>query len=563
MSRKIFIIGIAAVVLHVFFLMLSFDANILASLGHFIDPIGFERAIMLLQFLPLILVIATSRLSRSRILLFVTFAICISTLFVIDDFNTGFYGAVIEQNSSTMPRMRASAHLMAYNDTGKLAVLDFHGQYFLEFIMVHFLSEISSLSYVFTYFFIIRVLFIILWSVLFVWGSSAIEGSGRTIWLFLFASAILLSNQSYNHEISFGPVLLLAFYLIFRREYSRKSAIAISLVVIATMLASFRETLLLGLLSLIALFMTLWPRRRTTIQSSLSRPRRALTFMIAILATARIFIWTSAAYAGTYLNYLSQLVDSAVSLLLEGKGIPGPILNTLETVQNPIDKAISQLAVSFAVGFLVILAISLAFFAARRNLDHFSLAISLAFIIMLSIPLAAYGVMKTTGAGPLRDFGSATTLVRSLTPLAVFVVLPSLPKLTRSRFRFGRWFSMLMVICLSLTMVFSPFLFLRQESRSAYDVSRVSGDMSEYTMLGNHLFLFVTSHISNESEMRILSPASGFLQHYDLLPLEYRTNRSIDVGPMNIALEGRIYDDAFFTVSTSAGDSSKIFLNES
>ncbi len=562
MHKKNISIAIMAVLLHTIFIILSFDTSLLSSSRFLVDPVAIERIIMLLQFLPLLLVLTSAKLSRSTGLLFLSFAICISTLFIVDDFNTGFYGAMIDNNSNTMPRMRASAHLMAYEETGRLAILDYHGEYFLEFILVHFLSRVSGLNNVFTYFFIVRLLAIILWSVLFVWSGNTIAGSRRTMWLFLLASSIMLASQSYNHEISFGPALLLFFYLVAQKQRCRSSTLTTFMIAVAIMLTSFRETQLLGSISLIAAFMILWKKTGDRANPGLPSLQISFGFMIVTLSLARTFLWTSAVYPGTYIHWFSALINSALAMFREGISLQQPLLTTLEGVQNPIDKAITPLSVFFAVGFLVIIALLLARLVTKRILDRFSLAISLVFIIALSIPLSAYGVEKIVGAGPIRDFGSATALVRSLTPLAVLMIPSYSRGIRKGHFPFKKMFSLLIMVCLSLNLVFSPFLFLRKEAKSTYDMLQISGDMSEYTILGNHLYGFVTSHISTESKIRILSPETGFLQHYDLLPLRYKLGRNLETGSMNLTLESRVYDNSIFTGSTSVSGASTIFLNE-
>lgn len=562
MYRKSIIIAITSVLLHSVFILLSFDASLLSSSRLLVNPIIIERTVMLLQFLPMILVLTNAKLSRSKILLFLAFAICISTLFIVDDFNTGFYGAVIDDNSNTMPRMRASAHLMAYNDTGRLVVLDYHGEYFLEFALVHFLSKVSGLNYVFTYFFTVRILAIVLWSILFVWSGSMIAGSWRKMWLFLLASSIMLASQSYNHEISFGPILLVLFYVVAQKQRNRGSTLTTFLVIIGIMLASFRETQLLGAISLVAVFTILWKKTGERAAPRLPLPQTSFCLLIAMLSFTRTFVMASLIYPGTYIHWFSALVDSAFEVFRGGISLQKPILTTLEGVQNPVDKAITPISVFFAVGSLVVMALLLARLVTKRNLDRFSLAISLVFIIALAIPMSAYGVEKITGAGPIHDFGSATALVRSLAPLAVIIVSTYFRDIGKSHFPFKKLLSLLLMICLSLNLFFSPFLFLRKEAKSTYDMLQISGDMSEYTILGNHLYEFVTLRISTEYSIRILSPSTGFLQHYDLLPLRYRIGGNVGTGSMDLTLESRIYDNGIFTGSTSVSETSTIFLDE-
>jgi len=517
---------------------------------------------MLLQFLPLIVVMAKKQLSMSRILLFVTFAICISTLFVVDDFNSGFYGAVVENGTGIMPRMRASAQLIAYGNTGRLAVLDYHGEYFLEFTTVHFLSTTAGLDYTLTYFFMVRILAVLLWSLLFVWSCSMISVSKQRLWIPLMAASIMLANQSYNHEISFGPVLLLGFYLMVQKRRSRISTFVTLFMVVGILLASFRETQLLGLMSLIALLVTTWKKTGTTTNPGLLPTRMSFNLLLLIFSFTRTFLLTSEAYAGSYFNYFSRLVDSMLAMIRGSISIRQPILTTVASLQNPLDMTIGTLSFLFAAIFLVAIAIMSARLIMKRNLDSFSLAICLAFIVTLIVPVGAYLVTKTQGTGPLSDFGSATTLARSLAPLAILAIVPHFQDNGKLRIPLKKFFVVFFTIYLSLNLVFVPFLFLRGDTKSTYDMVRNAGDISEYTIVGNHLFKFVTSYVTAESKIRILSPGSGFLAHYELLPLQFEMNEKIEIGFVNLTLDSRIYDNGLFNVSETQHQPSTVFLNE-
>lgn len=563
MREKQVIVTIMSIVLHTIFILLSYNASFLSCLTNLADPVSIERTVMLLQFLPLLIVIINSRLSKSRVLLFLTFAICISTLFTVDDFNSGFYGAVIDNDTNIMPRMRSSAHLIAYDNTGKLEILDIHGEYFLEFVMVHFISRLTSLNSVLAYFFVIRMLAIIIWSLLFVWSSNTITGPRRRIWLLMIAPSIMLANQSYNHEISFGPIMLLILYLIVRKHKFRSSIFPAFLISAAILLVSFRETQLLGLLSLITLIMIVLKKTGLRMYPQPLSTQMFFNLILLVTSFTRTFLLSSLVYAERYANWIVRLVYSTLEML-GGSLIPQePILTTLGSVQNPLDRAISSVSVFFAVSFLVMIAILSTRVVVKRKTDPFSFAISLTFMIALSIPLGAYAVTKIAGSGPLRDFGSATALARSLAPLAVIMMVPYFKSFWKGHFLQARkLFLILIVVLLSLTVVSAPFLFLRKEAKSTYDMIHVSGDLSEYTILGNEMYEFVMYHIPIKSGIRILSPGTGFIQHYYLLPLQYRMSGQVETGNMNLTLESRVYDNGIFTVSTSIRYPSTVFLNE-
>lgn len=562
MNRAPVTLGIIFTSIHATFVALSYSATLLSSFAPIIDPLVAHRVFMLLQFVPLLIIINTIKLSRSKSLLFLTFAICISTLYIVDDFNTGFYGAAVDYKTGIVPRMRTSAHLIAYGDSGRLLSLDYHGEYFLEFVLVHFLSEIVGLNYIFTYFFVIRALAIIIWAVLFVWSSTLVRGSGRRLWILLLASSIMLANQSYNREMSFAPVLLLVFYLTARKQRYWSFTFLALLVGFATLLASFRETQLLGLVSLITLCVIPWNKIRRNIHYKPSAAPTSFNATILVLVFARTFLLTSQEYFRGYANRLFALIDQIWAVLKGSWALQEPLLVTLEGVQNPLDRDLALMSVIFAVSLLVLIAILSIRLVLKQGLDPFSLAISSAYVIALFIPISAYIVQKVTGSGPMHDFGSITVLARSLAPLAVLVIVPYSQNIRRRHFPAKKSLLILVMVYLSLTLIYASFIFSRKETKSSYDMLRVSGDSSEYAVLGNHMYEFVISYVPPESGIRILSPATGFLQHYYFLPLQYVTNKQIETGAMSISLESKIFDNGIFTVSNSIHHTSIIFLNE-
>jgi hypothetical protein len=514
---------------------------------------------MLFQFLPLLIVINSEK-SSGKILLFFTFAICLSTLYVVDDFNTGFYGAAVDYKAGIVPRMRTSAHLMAYKDTGSLVSLDYHAEYFLEFVPVHFLSEVAGLNYVLTYFFIIRIVMIVMWSLVFVWSITLVMGSRRQLLMLLLASSIVLANQGYNYEVSFAPVLLLIFYLTARKQHSRSFVFIAFFMVVAILLASFRETQLLGLTSLITLCVIPLNRTSKDMHSGFLTSDILVNATILVLVFARTFLLASLKHFQAYANQIMKLIDSIGAVLKGSWGLQKPLLTTIESIQNPLDATIALTSVVVTMSTLILVAILSARLALKRDRDSFSLALSIVYILALSIPISAYAVLKITSSGPVYDFSSATVLARSLLPLTILAIIPYFQNIKKVHLPGKKVLLILAAVYLSITLVFVPFIFLRTEVKSSYDMLRVSGDMCEYTMLGNSMYKFVISNVSIESRIRILSPVSGFLQHYYLLPLQYKTNKQIETGAVNIPLESKIFDNGIFTISTY--DTSTFFLNE-
>lgn len=555
-------LGIIFVFVHGSFIALSYNVDLLSGFAKFVDPLVVHRILMLLQFLPLLLVINSRVLSRSRILLFLTFAICISTLYVVGDFGLGFYGAAVDNKTGLFPRMRNPTQLMVYRDSGKLVFVDFHAEYFLESVCVHFLSEVTGLNYILTYFFIIRALAITIWSFLFVWSSDLVGGSRRRVWMLLLAASIILANQGYNDEMSFGPVLLLFFYLVARKQQSRSLTPIAILAVSGILLASFRETLLLGMISVIALCVNLWNKTSKGSQPKFSVARTPINVVFLIFVFARIFLLTSQEYLGGYILRVYLIIDRLWAVLNGSWTLKQPLLVTFGRIHNTLDTSIALLSTIFALSMLVLIAVLAIGFIFKRRLDPFSLAISTAFIVALSIPVSAYLTQKFTGYAAIYDYMTATFFPRSLAPLAVLAMTFYSQKIKRRQFRARKPLFMLVTVFLSLTIVFAPFIFSRKEVKSSYDMLRVFGDTSEYTVLGNSEYEFVLSHLLIQSRIVVLSPVQGFIQHFLVMPLSYTTGKQIAYAESGVAapvFANRIFDNALFTTSVY-GDS--ILLDE-
>jgi len=542
---------------HVTFIAFSYSSALLTSFEYLVDPIIIVRTIMIFQFLPLLIVINSTEFSSKRNLLFLTFAICLSTLYVIDDFTTGFYGAVVDYKVGIVPRMRASAHLMAYKDTGSLVSLDYHADYFLEFVLVHFLSEVAGLNYVLTYFFIIRLIMIIVWSLVFVWSSTLVKDSKRRLSVLLLAGSILLANQGYNYEVSFAPVLLLLFYITVRKQNNRNLVVVSFFIVISILLASLRETLLLGLVSLIALCVIPLGKKSKGKHSE-SFSSNIANAMFLTLMFARIFLFASLEYFQGYVNRILNLINSIAAILKGGWGFQEVHLTTLESIHNPFDANIAFLSVVFALSILILMAFLSASFVLKKDHDFFSLALSITYLLALFTVISAYAVTKVTGSG-IRDFSSATVLARSLLPLTVVAIIPYFQNMKKFNLLAKKPLLVVATIYLSIALIFAPFIFSRREVRSSYDMLRVSGDDSEYTILGNSMYEFIISNIPVESRIRILSPSSSFLQHYYLLPLQYNMGKQIETGAVNIPIQNKIFDNSIFTIFTY---DTTFFLNE-
>jgi len=210
------------------------------------------------------------------------------------------------------------------------------------------------------------------------------------------------------------------------------------------------------------------------------------------------------------------------------------------------------------LSILILMAFLSARFILKKDHDFFSLAISITYLLMLFTVISAYAVTKVTGSG-IRDFSAATVLARSLLPLTVVATIPYFQNMKKFNLLAKKPLLVVATIYLSIALIFAPFIFSRRETRSSYDMLRVSGDHSEYTILGNSMYEFIISNIPVESRIRILSPSSSFLQHYYLLPLQYRMSKQIETSAVNVPLESKVFDNSIFIISTY--DASAFFLN--
>lgn len=516
---------------------------------------------MLIQFLPLIIVVNSIKLSKKKLLLFLTFAMCLSTLYIVNDFDTGFYGATFDYQTKIVPRMRASAQMLAYEESYNLASIDFHAEYFLEFIFVHLLSKVAGLNYVLTYFFVFRILMIALWALLFVWSVKLLNSTQSRLVTIMLALSIILANQGYNYETSPAPLFLLLFYLVGAKQKQISFRFIFFFLALVILLASFRETILLGLLTFFMLCITLCFKLMNSVRPSSNILNKTMSLAIFISVLTRIFFFSSLEYLQGYVNRFIGLIDSVKNLLIEGLEFQEAPLTTLRNIQNPVDAAIGMLSFTFAISFLGMIAfLAIYYVSVKKDLNSSSLTFLIAYLFTLFIPVSAYVVGKIQGFTVIHDFSSATVLPMSLLPLVVLTLAPFFnEKAKKICLPAKNLFFFILLIYLSVSLVFAPFIFLRREIKSIYDVYRVSGDLVEYTILGNNMYKFVVSYVPSTSQIVILNPPTSFLQHYYLLPLQYEFNMQIETRYENLTLASSIYDNSIYAVLTSAD---VLFLNE-
>lgn len=542
------------VTLHASFVILAYDADFLSALDAFGSySIVIERALMLLQFLPLILILCSQRFSKSRFLLLLAFAMCVSTLFIVDDFNTGFYGAVLDYKSGIVPRMRTSAHLLAYEDSGRLVSLDPHADYFLEFVVVHFLSEVLGLNYVLVSFSIVRVALIVLWSSLFVLASGKARTHHAPIWSIILAASMLSATQSYNYEVSFGPLFLLMWFILINARFvTREHTICTMAITVGILLASFRESLLLTVVSLVATCLAFFSSQITNARPFSSWRSLSITLCL-VLGSARVFQFSSLSYARTYLNWFQSLVDSILAALVGGLSFKSQPLSTVLAIGNPVDREIALVSVISYFALLTLLAILSLLILFKSQKPHHSNALSFAvpisFLFASVTVVGAYSVLKILGAGPLHDYSSATVLIRSLAPLVVLIAVPYFTWTWIKRNVAAKLLMLLVVTGLSLLLVFSSFLFLRAEVKSSYDMQRISGsrDWSEATIFATDLYRFTLSY-NTPIETIVIGRNASFLQLYYTLPLAYKTGRlSLTESPY-VPFPVKVFDNGMFEI---------------
>ncbi|MEM4004200.1 MAG: hypothetical protein QXM43_01040 [Desulfurococcaceae archaeon] len=532
------------------FIILSYSADLLSKLSIIGDPVIFHRVFMLLQFLPLIIVLSKQTLVRSKGLLFLTFGVCVSTLFIVNDFASGFYGSISDYKSGLMPRMRASAHLMAYQDTGRIVILDFHAEYFLEYIIVHFLSEITGTNYILVYALPVRLLHIVLWALVFtITCSSILSKNPMRLWLLLIASSFLVANQGYNYEMSLAPLALLMLFLLVNKERRWYNSMDVILMMLTVLLASFRETLTLAITSIIALAANLIYIAYLPPQNLPYRIRlQPFILIMAVMSFARTFIFSTTYYFESYANMFFSLIRSIQQALIKGLTVEKEGLSTILTIRNPVDRAIDMMSAISMLLLLTALALaSLIYIIYRRPANFLLTATLMAYILVYTIPLAQYGVNLMLGYGV--DFASSTTLARSLAPLValVFAYYP-LNFHSRSEGMNGRQLVYTaLLIFLLVTIMFAPLVFMaRGEIKSSYDELRIKGP-TELIISGNGLYKFVVAHREPNSIV-MLDPSSRFLELYYLLPLNYATDGLARLGALPIT--NMIYSNGVFSAAT-------------
>jgi hypothetical protein len=534
--------------LHTFFITLSYDAELLFGLKFIGEPILIHRGLLLLQFIPLIIVLSRRAWRKSKPVVFLAFSVCVSTLFVVNDFASGFYGNMFS-DGAILPRQRASAHLMAYEDTGRIVVLDPHGEYFLEYIIVYFLSEITGVNYVLVYAVPVRLILIVLWTLMFtVVCSNAISKNSSSILLLLIAATFLIANQGYNFETSFAPLTLLTSFLLLSKEGRRNNIIGATLMVLATLIASLRETLDLTILAAIAILALGFNYSMYLSQGRTYKVQPQLVLLIAILGFARVLTFSTTYYFESYVNAFFSLIISIQHALAGSLTIEKGVLSTVLAIKNPVDPIIDAVAAVCMISLLTGLALLAILYPLFHRQDTpLMMATLIGYVLCYAIPVAQYSVNVILGYG--FDFGSSTVLARSFAPL-VGIALTKYSTNPRGGVEKGnrlRPITVALLILLSIVIIFAPLTFLaRGEIKSAYDVVKIEANSSVLSQLGNDLYHFtVTNRVENI--IVILDQSNRFLELYYQLPLNYATNGESRMGNAPSLFMNTIYNNGLFT----------------
>jgi hypothetical protein len=513
---------------------------------------------MFLQFLPLICILLFRVSSRKKLLLFISFALCVSAVYVADDFQTGVYAAILNPSSNIMPRMRTSAHLLAYKDTGHLVILDEHAEYFLEFVLVHFLSEILGLNYIIVYATVIRLVSIVMWSSLFVWALNCIGNYPRSIWFLMLAGSVLIALQGYNYEVSFAPSLLFLWsLLVIDRHFTKEYAVCSILVLIGILLASFRETVLITLLSVVTLSLTLIILKGFILQTQkLVKPKPSYVAVCLMLGLIRIFQLSSPSYVQSYIRWFFALLNSIVTTLKEGTLFKSQLLTTVSRIANPIDRMISLISIICAVSFMFFIALlCLTCILNIQKHDSFFNSGFVLYVIALALPVLDYVALILTGSSTTVEHSTFLILARSLLPLVTIGIAKNFMYHQRTSIQIKnkfKWLKCIALIVLLLCIIFAPFWTPIGEVKTSYDVIRVNVDNNIRLLTGTRVYYFICNSLTKDGKVVFLpSNERSFFSIYYSLLFKYKLGEDRIIKsevPVSIK-SAKIYDNGIYTAN--------------
>lgn len=538
--NKYTILALIITIIYLFFVMLSYNANILRFFLFLIIDIKFlHRLLLVVQFtfLPLILLLNQR---RYKFLLPLAYAISINAVLIVDDFYSGFYGAYVDQSSHIVPRMRASAHLMAYKSTGHIVVLDYHGEYFLEFLIVFVLSELLNINYISIYWFVMRLLYTVLGTVLCIMLIDKLKAHTSPhfyIWLLLTVSSIYIAiNRGYNYEMYFStPLFVLLFLLSLNDKYTqiKSTLICAFLLIFGIVMACFRHVLVLALTGFVGILMYLYFKLHLR-----TRPTIGLSycFLLVLIPLTRVLILAfSTRYFEEYMNAFISLLSLLKNMIFANVQFEkNPIIIVTIPQEYIVDKILALLTLcSFTVIAIVtlILAFVCLIVTFKRSIpimNPLPSAILLVYVLLWMLIIIPRHILERAGLLVSYDRFATISLVAPLFPLVtlvsvrIFTYSSKLFKKLLNVFtnNMCRIITITMLLCLSLSSIFIPLYLLAPSNvKFSYDMYETRRDLNRIVIRMNKLYLFITSYTPCVQNVSLILPPS--IGIYYELPLKY------------------------------------------
>jgi len=532
-----FILYQTLIMTHTLFLILSYS-QLLNQLSEFYALV-IHRTLIVVQFTIIILVILISTYYKlnDKFLLGMSIATAINSIFTLDDFLSGFYGASLDSSSGIVPRMRTSAHMMAYNDLGHIVILDYHAEYFLEFLTVHVLSQILNVNYIIVYIFIIKFMVILLWTTLFIliyrrtYENIRPYSFADSVAILIVASSILMGSvTSYNSEQeSLGSLLSILLLLLLLQKRTLNTKIPLFLILFGVLFTSFLEISVLALMFLIAICIKF---------VSIRKFKETTYIVLLVLLLSRIFQITNLVYVDRYLNSLFNIIYSFIRAVTERVIETEQIFPRIGT-PNPVDKVYSSFTVYSYLSVLILLAflsITCIYKLSRqKNALHVSILVT--YLFLFSLTVITYPLSKA-GFNIPSDMSSMRVTFLFLLPLVSMLVAKRFSELANLLHK-KRVKSVFMVIVIVILILAPQYIHLG-DVKSVYDMIRVKENVDKDIIFSNNLYHFVTTYIMKGS--KIFSSHDYIIDLYYSLPINYKLKTGLVGYQIN---ETQLYDISF------------------
>jgi hypothetical protein len=472
---------------------------------------------------------------------------------MLDDLSSGFYGALLDYKSGIVPRMRISAHIKVYNDTGHLIALDPHGEFPLEYLTAFFIAKISNINYILVYWYIIRLVNITLWLTLFLITYKYLKSQGAScIWQLVNICTLLMSSQTgYNYEVGLAMPFFLLLFLIGTKR-GKTSSISALLIAAGIVMTSFNMgTVDLALVSLVGLSLygiskfILHQFKPIEEMQCISTPIYALL----ILALTRIVIITTISYFGGYLTTFLSIINSFIRVMLEGpEFVRNPLVPFSRMPKEPVDTLLAYMSsYSFGGTFVTLLLLSVGglYVSWRRKflLRPFNLGILGAYIATSLLAGVTYVLWK---AGIVIDYVSLMSFTRSLTSLVVLSTFSILID-AQLNYKIPKILRVGILVFTIFMALFTPLGLTASSSvKSVYDMLRVKGNYNEMIIKANNGYRFTVPRTIAGAEVAI----DQSMKLYYMLVAKYDLGARF-VGVLN-GLTGdsvfRVFDNGMYVV---------------